>query len=69
MRWRYLLNDLYSAACYAVKGDGVVRPPPIVDGARRSSRAVGPVFDLSDPLPVWGEMLNGASKLMSRGLR
>ena len=67
--WRYLLKDLYSAAFYAVKGDGFVLPPPIVDGARRSSRAVGPVFDLSDPLPVWGEMLNGASKLMSRGLR
>lgn len=67
--WRYLLKDLYSSLFYAVGGRGFVLAPPALDGARGALRTVGPIFDRSDPLPVWGELVNYGVKLASRALR
>ena len=64
--WRYLFKDLYSSFFYAVREEFIL-PPPGARGRARSGPHRRPLFDRSDPMPVWGELLNYAAKLAARG--
>ena len=63
--WRYLLKDLYSSAFYAWRGREFVLASPSLDG-RAAVRSCGPLFSRRDPLPILGELLNYARKLLRR---
>ena len=69
VRWRYLLKDLASSLFYAVKGRDFILPSPTAAETKRVGLTIGPVFDVSDPLPVFGELFNYTAKLMSRASR
>jgi predicted ATP-grasp superfamily ATP-dependent carboligase len=64
--WRAFYKDLYSAAFYALKGKAFVLPPPELGQYQTST---GPVWDIEDPLPLWGELQNVAKKACTRLLK
>ncbi|HZF45886.1 MAG TPA: hypothetical protein VEZ26_06095 [Sphingomonadaceae bacterium] len=65
VRWRYFSKDLASTLFYRTHSDFVL-PPPEIPKRGGVSGKVDAVFALRDPIPVIGELLNIATKFVSR---